>query len=125
MNAAKRKGTAHEVRVRDYLREQGFDVHRGDDVKFMRPPSGGDISDIVGVPDWAVQCKDTKFNDVSRGMDQAAEQAANLGVSHYCVVMHRPRTNVRRAYVILDLEQWAQLVGAPVHHEAPRRQEAA
>jgi microcompartment protein CcmL/EutN len=50
---------------------------------------------------------------MARAMDQAVEEAKNGGEPFTCVVMHRPKCNVRRAYVVMELEQWATLVGLP------------
>lgn len=103
-NPSKAKGSRHEVRVRDYLATQG--------IVTVRPALSGsrDVGDLVGIPHWTVECKNTASGDLAGAMDEARREADNGSTEYYCVVKHRNRAPVEYDYVILDLKTWARLL---------------
>ncbi len=106
MNRAKQKGTAFEVRVRDYLNGRGAQLYR------PAPAGSRDCGDLIGMAGWVIECKNVKGPDLAGAMDEALRERDNEDTAAMaCVIKHRNRANVRRAYVVMELEQWATLVG--------------
>lgn len=116
MSANKAKGTRWERDVRDYLNRSGFDVYR------PAPEGFRDTGDLHGLPLFAVQCKDWRdvTGAIREGLDGARVQAANRGEPYGVAVVKRARKPVSRAYAVLDLETFVDLL-----HRLQRAEEDA
>lgn len=108
MNRPKKIGTEWETRLVRYLAEQGLTVRRN-------PPAGtNDIGDIT-VTDadgdsWVIEAKATKAIDLAGGMNELAREKANAGVSFGALVIKRRNHDTGRAYVVIELEDFAALM---------------
>jgi hypothetical protein len=109
VNRSKRKGTAHEVRVRDYLNRRGAAVVR------LGLAGAQDAGDLYGIPGWTIECKNTTAAELATAVDEALREQRVAGTRYACVIKHRAGANVRRAYVFMELAQWADLIG--LHEE--------
>lgn len=108
MTASKRKGTSHEVAVRDYL--DSCDV-----MAFRTAPTGArDEGDIV-CPDWdaIIECKNTKAIDLAGAVDEARLEAHHARRRFGIAIIKRPRANVSKAYVVMALEDFVDLMQKP------------
>lgn len=108
-NPSKRKGSAAEVAVRDYLRTNGWPHTE-------RLPSDGihDRGDITGIPDWTIEVKATK--DVAAGINQGlaelAVERANAGTRHgLLIVKRRTKGNPADWLAVMRLEDALPLMG--------------
>jgi hypothetical protein len=97
---SKRKGTAFETLVANYL---------GVERKTLK--GNRDEGDLI-VPDWALELKATKEIDLAGAIDEARVEAKNAGVPHFAAIIKRRGRGVGEAYVVQTLEQWARLVKA-------------
>lgn len=104
MNAAKAKGTRFEVRVRDYLRENGFP-------QAERIPSEGakDRGDIAGVP-FVLECKATKREDLAEAMKEARKEMENAGKPGFAVVRPSRGRPIEEAFATVPLWLLARLM---------------
>lgn len=105
MSTSKRKGTAWEVAVRDYLDAQGLAV-------FRNPPAGSrDVGDLTLLElSMVVECKNTRAMDLAGALDEAQTEAVNAGVRYGVAVVKRPRANVSKAYAVMTLEDFSDLI---------------
>lgn len=103
-NPAKAKGTAWEVRVRDYLRGAGFPHAE-------RLPSEGakDRGDISGCP-YVIECKATTREELAQAMTEAAREAASAGKPGYAVVRPSRGRHVSEAFATVPLWLLASLM---------------
>lgn len=103
MSASKRKGSAFERDVCQYLRDTlGLPVER-------RVIGGTlDRGDVAGIPGWVLEAKNCRALDLSGWMDEALREAACDGAPFYAVVHKRRMKGVQQAYVTMPLELWAQ-----------------
>lgn len=106
MNPSKRKGTAWEVRVRDYLCANGLDVYR--------PAQAGknDKGDLIGVPHWTIECKSTKAITLASFMKEAEDEAKKGQTAYHAVVINRRMKHVSQAYAVIPLWAFVDLIGA-------------
>lgn len=108
MNPSKQKGTEWETRLVAYLTAQGLNPRR-------MPPAGNlDVGDIT-VTDadgdrWIVEAKATKGIDLAGGMNELAREKANAGVSFGALVIKRRNHATERAYVVIELADFAALM---------------
>jgi hypothetical protein len=104
-NPSKRKGSAWEVRVRDFLRTHGFPLAE-------RLPSEGakDRGDISGVPGWTIECKNHRALALAEWCDEAEKEAIAAGVYRWAVVFPRKAHQTRKAYCVLPLWCLAELM---------------
>lgn len=103
-NRAKARGTNWEVRVRDYLRANGFP-------QAERLPSEGrgDRGDVAGVP-FVLECKAVKREDLAEAMKEARKEAENAGKPGYAVVRPNRGKPVAEAFVTCPLWLFAGLM---------------
>lgn len=105
MSASRRKGTAFETAVVNYLREAGFG-------RAERRALGGklDKGDIAGVDGWTFECKNERSIDLAGYMEEAGKEAANAGTEKYAAVVKRRNRGVSDAYVVLPLAVFVKKV---------------
>ena len=101
---SKRKGTAWESAVRDYLNNQGFEVER------RALHGSADKGDLLGIRDWVLECKATRQIDLAGSIDEARAEAKNARAVHYAVITKRRNHSVGRAYVTLELAEFAEIL---------------
>lgn len=104
-NPNKARGTRWEVKVCDYLREQGF-------TETFRLAPGGELDpgDVGGIPDWALECRDHAKHDLSKNVRDANQRAINKGSKFGAAVMKKRQHPVEDAYVVLDLQTFARVL---------------
>lgn len=97
-----RKGSTFERRVADYLARWWEFADR-------RVKTGAkDKGDIAGIPGWTLECK-YGVRDLSAGVNEARVEAVNAGTRWWAAVIRKPGAVIERSYVVLDLEEWAEL----------------
>jgi hypothetical protein len=123
-NPSKRKGTAHEVAVRDFLQSffdsyqsTGLNTVLGLNIERLPTEGKNDRGDISGVPGWVIEAKNVKSADLSTAMKEAEREAINARVNHYVVVKHRNGKGVSESYAITPLWLWAMLVAKSLDAE--------
>lgn len=104
MTAAKRRGTAHETAVVNYLKEQGIDARR---VVQMGRLDHGDINveDTV-----TIEAKDHAKLDLASFVRQALQEAKNAGLPYGVCVAKRRQANIRESYVVTNLETLSRIL---------------
>ena len=103
-NPSKRKGTAFERQVADWLKDNGFpDADRS----VLR--GNKDRGDIIGLACWCLELKATRQIDLAGALDEAAREAKNLGTEFYAAVIKRRRKSVAAAYVVMPLKTFVRL----------------
>lgn len=105
MNASKRKGTAFETAVVNFLRKWFPFVER----RALR--GNKDCWDITGIPGWMIECKAEKAIDLAGYMDEVEEQTANATAQYGIAVVKRRNRPVEDAYVVMTLATWVRLEG--------------
>lgn len=95
---SKRKGTAFESAVRDYLVSRGF---AGVERRALH--GAADKGDLLGIPDWTLELKATKELDVAGAVDEAAKESKNAGTQYFAAILKRRQKGVHEAYVVLPL----------------------
>lgn len=103
MGKAKVTGTRWETAVADYLR--GW--FPGCERRALRGRNDG--GDIAGLP-ATIECKATRTIDLPQALGEAKQAAARNGGGRYAAVIKRRNHPVGQAYVVLTLEQYAQLL---------------
>ena len=107
-NPSKRKGTDWEMRVLALLHDHDIPAHRN-------PPAGNlDVGDLRlvdrdGDP-VVVECKATKAIDLAGGMNELAVEVARADAAYGVLVVKRRSHPTGRAYVVLELADFAALV---------------
>jgi hypothetical protein len=103
-NPSKQRGTAFETAVVNYLQSRGIDARR---VALAGANDGGDVR----VSDWTLEAKARKVYAFGEAVDQAKREGAHAGTPHAEAVIKRVgKGDPARAFVVLDLEQFAALV---------------
>lgn len=101
---SKRKGTAFERLVADYLAEAIPGVDR-------RALHGNhDHGDIAGIPGWVLELKATRAIDLAGALDEARLEAKNAGVANYAAVVKRRSKGVAQAYFVMTLADAVRLL---------------
>jgi hypothetical protein len=106
MSAAKRKGTAWESCVVDFLRTVGFRYAE------RRALAGAkDLGDITGIPDVVIECKSQNRQSLGEWLDEAkaerANAAARIGVVWF---KRRGKGSAGDGYVLMDGHTFAVLL---------------
>jgi Holliday junction resolvase len=102
----KAKGSQWERDVAGYLRENGFpmaDRRYGAGVQ-------QDKGDLVGVPNFALECKNQAKIDLAGFIEEAIIEARNANARFGAVIIKRRRKATKDAYVVMTLEQFAVLI---------------
>lgn len=105
-NPNKQKGTAFESAIRDYLRSRGIDAYR--------PAQEGykDVGDLHGVSPFVLQAKNYKdlATALREGVDGVQKQKVHARERYGAAVIKRARKGVSDAYVVVRLEDFADLL---------------
>jgi hypothetical protein len=101
-NNNKRKGTAWESKVRDYLNSTGQAAHR-------IAQSGADQGDVHLNGLWSIQCKDVAQQRYAEWVPAAERQADAAGLKYSAVVHKRRNLSAGEALVVMTLDQFADL----------------
>ena len=105
MSASRRKGTAWESQVVEYLRGHGFPYAE------RRALSGAlDRGDITGVPGVMVECKAEKSITLATYMDEVRVQTANAGAQLGVAVVKRRNRPTGDAYAVMPLSVLTELL---------------
>lgn len=117
MNKPKRAGTAWETAVAVFLRGHGFPLARRRELR-----GSLDAGDLDVLPGWVVGCKNEKRIELATYMDEIAAQVENQRKFQFdhpafypehlfgAMVVKRRNKPVGRAYVVMELEQFADLI---------------
>lgn len=104
VNRSKQKGTRAEVRVRDYLRENGFPHCE------RLPTEGSKDRGDLAVPGICIEVKNERTITLASYMDEVATEKANAGTALGVAIILRRGKAVDRAYVVQELGQWVGTV---------------
>lgn len=102
----KRKGTAWESAVRDWLNA------RFPGLRIERIPAGAthDRGDLTGLPGVCIECKSVQRIDLAGIVDEAVQEAANCGPGTLpLAVIKRRGKGPADAYAVLPLGAFADL----------------
>jgi hypothetical protein len=105
-SANKAKGSQYERDVAKYLRANGFpeaDRRYGAGVR-------EDKGDIVGVPGFAIECKNQRTITLSQFLDEAIIEAKHARARFGVAVIKRRNRPTAESYVVMSLDQFAQLI---------------
>lgn len=105
MNASKRKGTAFEVAVVDYLRAHGFPFAERRAQRGVN--DGGDIAGVIG---WALEAKACKELNLAAWVTEAEKEASNSEARWWAVIAKRRMRSTGEAYVLMSLEMFCRLL---------------
>lgn len=113
MSAAKRKGTAFESAVRDYLAAELADVP-GVEPRRVAQEGWQDTGDIHGVDPFIMQAKAWRDTTAAlrEGVAGAVVQAERAGRPFGVAVIKRPRKPIADAVVAFRLSDFARLLRA-------------
>jgi len=106
VNPNKIKGSAFERDVADYFIDNGFpqaDRRYGAGVQ-------QDKGDIVGIPGFAVECKNQSKINLAQFIDEAIVEAGHAKARFGVAVVKRRGKGVSQAYAVMTLEQFTQLL---------------
>lgn len=118
MSANKRKGTAHETAVVNYLNkrlglvnEDGDLLSAGDPMNARRVVQTGrlDQGDAWALP-FCLEMKDTAKHDFPGYIKQANAEAKNAGLSFGVAIVKKRNANIKDAYVVMDLETFSRVL---------------
>ena len=104
-NPQKQKGDRWEREVVKYLQSRLGGLRLGR----LKAGAERDEGDIGGDPLAVYECRDRRQMDFSAAISSAYEHAACAGKSLSIVVYKRPGLPVEAAYVVMDLEDYAEL----------------
>lgn len=107
MSASKRKGTAWESAVVNFLRANGFPA-----VERRALSGSADRGDVAGVSGWVIEAKATRSIDLAQAVDEARTEAANAGASWHAAVIKRRMRPAGDGYAVMSLAQLARLIAA-------------
>lgn len=106
MSKAKQKGTAWERRVVDHLAANGFPYAE------RRALEGtNDRGDVSGLPGVVIECKNAKRVELAGWMDEAVAEKKNAKASVGVVVFPRRNHAIGRAFVVMEMDQFIQMIG--------------
>lgn len=104
-NPSKRKGTAWESSVVDYLQTHGFPYAE------RRALNGSqDKGDVAGIPGVVLECKAEKAITLADYMDEVAVEQANARAQIGAAVVKRRNQPVGRAYVVMELHEFVKVI---------------
>ncbi|MDA4120119.1 MAG: hypothetical protein OK436_05985 [Thaumarchaeota archaeon] len=104
-NPNKAKGSAFEVAVCAWLRENGFPYAE------RRVQAGSqDRGDVAGIPGLVLELKNHKTMDLSGWMDELRAEKSNARAVTGAVVVKRRSHSVAKSYVVMELEDFAKLI---------------
>lgn len=103
-NPQKRKGTAWESAVAEYLAQYFPAVER------RQAGAQKDKGDLWGVPFTVFECKDHKTLKLAEWTDRLWEQMENAGAFRGVVIVKRSRKPVSESYAVLPLVLYRELL---------------
>ncbi len=120
MSAAKRKGSAWERRLVDFLRANGHPQAE------RRVTEGRkDRGDVSGIPGWVLEAKNCRVIELGPWMDEARKEALRDGSPCYAVVFPRRNHTTAEAFAVLPLWLLAQLMRENVNDPGPKEAASA
>lgn len=106
-NRSKRKGTAFESAVVEYLRTHGWRYAE------RRALSGAlDKGDVTGTPGLVFECKAEKQFDLAGAVGEAMAEKSNADADFAAAILKRPRRKVDEAYAVMPLWLYVRLLHA-------------
>lgn len=99
--AARRKGYTYEHDVVKYLQSTGLDVQR------IRPGYHDDVGDIMGLPNWVLDCKNHRTWKFGEWMDHIHSKDPE---KFHALIVKRPQRSVHQGYVVMELSEFARLL---------------
>ncbi len=104
-NPSKAKGTAYEVAVCAFLRDHGFPYAE------RRALAGSDDKgDVGGIPGVMLELKATKTLALSQWMNEVRTEKANAHAQVGACVVKRRSHSIAKSYVILELQDFVELI---------------
>ena len=100
--------------MRDFLNDRGVFVS-----KVQRAPLWGsaDQGDLLNTGAFVLELKAVKDITLSKFVDEAEREAENAGARWGAAVIKRRNHQTQKAYVVMTLEQWVDLIKElPVEH---------
>jgi len=97
----KAKGSQWERDVAAYFQTRGYNVERRYGAGLRE-----DKGDLIGLPEFALECKNTKKIDLAQFIDEAVLEAKHAKVRFGAAIIKRRQKNVKEAYVVMTLEQF-------------------
>lgn len=70
-----------------------------------------DKGDLINVPDWTLELKNTQVIDLAGAVDEARVEAINAGTLMYAAIVKRRRRSIGEAYFVLPLALAVKLLG--------------
>lgn len=90
---SRRKGAVGEREIAKYLREHGYDAHRGQQYK-----GGADSPDVTGIPGYHIEVKRVERLDLKAAMEQSIRDAGD----DIPIVIHRRDRDYWKVTMRLD-----------------------
>ena len=97
-------GRKWEVRVVDFLRPVFPDMDRD------RKRGRFDRGEFVGTGNWTFECKATRAMNLSEALDQAEREAEENKTNWYAAIMKRRNHATAKAYVVMPLGKFRELL---------------
>jgi hypothetical protein len=111
VNKPKRKGTAWESAVRDYLIATGFtDAHR---VALKGVNDEGDVMFRIGrlgEVKCVYECKNEKGIDLAAAVNEAEHEALNTDADYFAAIIKRRNHSTNAAYVVLPMWHYVAIM---------------
>lgn len=105
-NAAKRKGTAHETAIVNYLTANGISARR------VVQTGRYDQGDIHADPSVCIEAKNVAKIDLADFVRQANREAVNAGRKFGTAIIKKRNANISQAYCVMDLETFTRILHA-------------
>lgn len=96
---SRRKGAVGEREIAKYLRDHGYDAHRGQQYK-----GGADSPDVTGIPGYHIEVKRVERLDLNAAMEQSIRDAGD----DIPIVVHRRDRDYWK--VTMRLDDFMQLI---------------
>lgn len=104
MSKERAKGTAWESRLAAYFREHGFPYCE------RRATSGANDKGDLIVPGVVIEAKNQKSINLAGWVDEMVTEKRNAGVAQGAVIFPRRSHAAGRAYVVLELDDYLELI---------------
>jgi hypothetical protein len=77
-----------------------------------------DKGEFINTGTWALECKNTKTINWSAALNEAEQEARHAGVPWHAAIINRRNHALDKAYVVMTLRQFADLLRHVAHLEA-------
>lgn len=105
MNRSKARGTAWERRLVDYLVSHGLPYAE------RRALEGkNDRGDVSGIPSVVIEAKNAARITLAEWVDEMLVEKQNANAQIGVVVFPRRNCATERAYVVMELQQFAEMI---------------